>query len=55
MFRALVAEGEAQDLIEYGLLATLVSLTALVALQLFGVAVGQLWTRMTTQLAGMFL
>ncbi len=55
MRRTLIAGEEGQDLVEYGLLATSIALTAIAAVQALGWSVGQLWTRIGTQLAAYFM
>jgi len=53
-FRSWWSDSSGQDLIEYGLLATLVSLGAVLAVESVGLSVGQLWARIAMQLAAMF-
>ncbi len=54
MFRTLIADEIGQDLIEYGLLVSGIALMAIAAIRTFGVAVGQLWFHIGTQLAAIF-
>jgi pilus assembly protein Flp/PilA len=49
-FRALLRNDEGQDLIEYALIAGLVALVAVVAIQAAGVEVDRVWDNITTGL-----
>jgi pilus assembly protein Flp/PilA len=49
-FRALLRNDEGQDLIEYALIAGLVALVAVVAIQAAGVEVDRVWDNITTEL-----
>jgi pilus assembly protein Flp/PilA len=50
--RALVRDDSGQDLIEYGLLATLIAVAAIAALTAGGVQINTMWTTISTALLG---
>ena len=51
-FRALVRDDKGQDLIEYALLAGLISLVAVGTMRAAGTEIGQIWTSIQTALEG---
>ena len=50
----LVREEEGQDLIEYGLLASLISVASVGAVSVFGISVSELWSRIVADLSSYF-
>jgi Flp pilus assembly pilin Flp len=54
VWRRLVGNDAGQDLIEYGLLTTFVSLAALIVLRSLGEVLGDLWTGIAGELAAWF-
>ncbi len=54
MFRSWIADELGQDLMEYALLVSGIALMAIAAIRSFGMALGQLWSHISTQLAAMF-
>jgi pilus assembly protein Flp/PilA len=48
--RRFVLDESGQDLVEYGLLATLIALVAMGAVQLAGGSLSSLWTTIATQM-----
>jgi pilus assembly protein Flp/PilA len=49
--RAFVRDASGQDLVEYGMLATLIALITLLAVTDSGTNIGRLWTGIATSLA----
>jgi Flp pilus assembly pilin Flp len=49
--RAFVRDASGQDLVEYGMLATLIALITLLAVTGTGASFGRLWTGIATSLA----
>jgi Flp pilus assembly pilin Flp len=54
VWRRLVGNDAGQDLIEYGLLTTFVSLAALIVLGSLGTVLADLWTRIASELTARF-
>ena len=50
----MTAETNGQDLIEYGLLASLISVASVGAVSVFGISVSELWSGIVADLSGYF-
>jgi pilus assembly protein Flp/PilA len=52
MLKRLIDECDGQDLVEYALLAAIVALGAIAALQGFQTVIGNVWTQISNNLSG---
>jgi Flp pilus assembly pilin Flp len=52
MFRNLIVREEGQDLVEYALLAALLSIVSIAALQLLGPTIANVWTQIEAAISG---
>ena len=50
----IAADASGQDLIEYGLLASLIAVASVGAVSVFGISVSALWSRIVADLSGLF-
>ena len=53
-FREIAGDTLGQDLVEYGLLASLIAVASVGAVSVFGISVSELWSRMVADLSGYF-
>jgi len=52
LLRNLVVREEGQDLVEYALLAALLSIVSIAALQILGPTIANVWTQINTAISG---
>ena len=52
LFRNLVVQEEGQDLVEYALLAALLSIVSIAALQVLGPVIANVWTSISGAISG---